>query len=250
MKPIPSGASTVRLNVPEGLPVPVASITPVPGPPTRPNRRLSAPAAWKIYPWLLLASTLTAGVFCLLYITKPVIVEQTISTPVPPVVLKNPPAASVKEQARPQSSSGMAPSANALPGEHPPVDNRHAPVVDQFEETNLRVQHILTAKAPGNHVHRIDLDVPVLYQSRNLRWTTTQAAEARMLLGKLADYQEKSRQLRSEGSALLEAWNHLLDSSLPVDQLRADSPSLPSNQDSSPAPAVGAGKPSIQLEGK
>jgi hypothetical protein len=141
------------------------------------------------------------------------------------------------------SHSSLLPGNDRLPGEKSssahadravPVDPRRIlpapPSTDVFEETNLRVQHILTAEAPGGHLDRIDIDVPVLYQSRSLRWSTEEVAEARELLARLMDYQEKSRQLRSEGVALLDSWNHLIGNSIPAAQLRADSPSLPENE--------------------
>ena len=45
------------------------------------------------------------------------------------------------------------------------------------------------------------------------------------------DFQEKSRQLRAEGVELLDTWNHLIGKSIPASELRADSPSLPENQE-------------------
>ena len=107
----------------------------------------------------------------------------------------------------------------------------------QFEQTNLRVQHILTADTPDGHVANIDIDVPVLYQSRNLRWTPAEVAQARQLLIQLSDYQDKTRQLRAEGATLLASWNQLVEKSIPAGVVRADSPSLPSNQqDAADAP--------------
>jgi hypothetical protein len=52
-------------------------------------------------------------------------------------------------------------------------------------------------------------------------------------------YQEKSQQLRAEGVELLESWNHLIGNSIPATELRADSPSLPVNQQD----AVDAARP-------
>ena len=137
------------------------------------------------------------------------------------------------------------PSHDRLPGEKDtrgtsldagaPARASFAPVA--FEQTNLRIQHILTAEAPGGHLARINLDVPVLYQSRNLRWTAAEVTEARALLARLADYQEKSRTLRVEGAELLDSWNHLIGRSIPAGDLRADSPTLPANQqDAADAP--------------
>jgi len=120
-----------------------------------------------------------------------------------------------------------------------------------FEETNLRVQHILTAEAPNGHVNRIDIDVPVLYQSRNLRWTTAEVSEARSLMLRLMNYQDKTRQLKTEGQELLAAWSKLMGQSLPSAQLRADSPSLPGNQEEATkasSPATATGTSAIQLK--
>ena len=131
------------------------------------------------------------------------------------------------------------PDRNRLPGDalqqtqpavragNPSAGSASAPA---FEQTNLRIQHILTAEAPGGLLAKIDLDVPVLYQSRNLRWTPSEVAEARELLARLEDYQEKSRSLRTEGIELLESWNQLVERSIPSADLRADSPTLPTNQ--------------------
>ena len=153
------------------------------------------------------------------------------------------------------------PDANRLPGEAPQTLKPSTPTHGAacrprrtrtvFEETNLRIQHVLTAEAPGGHLDRIDLDVPVLYQSRNLRWTTEEAADARELLVRLMDYQEKSRQLRSEGIQLLDSWNQLIGRSIPVSDLRADSPSLPANQQDTadaPGPAGLSTTESIQIQ--
>jgi hypothetical protein len=136
----------------------------------------------------------------------------------------------------------IMPDKDRLPGEKPTGSTPRAtsPSETPFENTNLRIQHILTAEAPGGHTSRIDLDVPVLYQSRNLRWTPAEVAKARELLIRLADYQEKSRNLRLEGVELLDSWNQLIENSVPAAALRADSPTLPTNQQDaadSPRPA-------------
>ena len=110
-----------------------------------------------------------------------------------------------------------------------------------YEETNLRVQHILTAEDPSGHVNRIDIDVPVLYQSRNLRWTAAEVSEARGLMLRLMEYQDKTRQLKNEGQQLLAAWSKLMGQSIPSAQLRADSPSLPGNQEEATQSSRSAG---------
>lgn len=224
------------------------------------NRRSTFNPAQRIYPWLLSISTLISAAFCLLYISKPVIVSSSGSG----TSTENP-AVTLAENSSVASSSELMPSKDRLPGEQKssvstepkikPSDPRSAPsgapLFQNFEETNLRIQHILTAEAPGGHLDRIDIDVPVIYQSRNLRWTTTQAAEARKLMARLMDYQEKSLQLRAEGAELLDSWNRLIGSSIPAGDLRADSPTLPANQQDAadaPRPAGLTTTESIQIK--
>lgn len=218
--PVPDLAPTSHSS---SLPTPTASYSSV-------NRRTSAATANKAYPWLLAASTALAGAFCLLYITKPVIVASASGE------LKEMPAAeSVRRTAAIAARSGLMPDKNRLPGEKADFSAADANVLPSnpaasFEQTNLRVQHILTAEGPGGQLAKIDIDVPVLYQSRNLRWTAAEVAEARALLTRLSAYKEKSSALRGEGADLLDAWNRLVAKSIPASELRADSPTLPANQ--------------------
>lgn len=193
----------------------------------------------RAYPWMLIASTGLAAVFCVLYLTKPVIVTGGSATAAPaaasPVVSlpQTTPAAVI-----PKTESRVLPDAKSLPG-----DSARPEATDPrglgpgnanpFEETNLRVQHVLGAQGPaGEDLGRIVLDVPVLYRSRSLRWTPKEIARARQLMAGISNYQEKSRALREEGSQLLASWNELIGFSIPVETLRADSPTLPANQDS------------------
>lgn len=217
----------------------------------------------RAYPWLLLLSTAVAALFCLLYITKPVIQSAPAPITTTPAKPKPKPAAATPPAA---AAANWLPGADQLPGDHRPPPATPAPAAlsrplprppatSGFEETNLRVQHILTAEAPGGHLARIDLDVPVLYQSRRLRWTPDDVAAARQLLAQLSDYQEKSRLLRAEGGDLLDRWNRLLNSTLPASDLRADSPSLPANQQDAadlarPASMISTDSIHIQPAGK
>lgn len=227
------------------------------------NRRASSCAGQRAYPWLLAISTGVAALFCLMYITKPVIVPSSPMSPAGPAPSPAAPAP-LASSGRPAAPAGLMPSGDRLPGEQNPAaggvkpipaDPRRAvpgpPSTTAFEETNLRVQHILTAEAPGGHVNRIDIDVPVLYQSRNLRWSAEEVAQARTLLIRLMDYQEKAGALRSEGVELLESWNRLIGNSIPASDLRADSPSLPANQEDAadaPRPAGLITTEAIQLQ--
>jgi hypothetical protein len=235
MKPLPAQNSVVTRvtdsvmpSIPTVLPAPPASYSTT-------NRRIAACSAQRVYPWLLFVSTAVAGVFCLLYITKPFIQASQVTTS--PTLIT---PALVSKSTAPAVKSSLMPDKDRLPGEKPTAASasHHAgSATAAFEQTNLRIQHILTAESPGGHLSKIDLDVPVLYQSRNLRWTSTEVAAARELLIRLADYQEKSRALRLEGAELLDDWNHLVGQSIPAAGLRADSPTLPTNQqDAADAP--------------
>jgi hypothetical protein len=255
MKPLPaqkaSGGSASREAIPS---LPTVLATPAASYSTA-NRRTSTCAVQRVYPWLLSASTAIAAGFCLLYITKPVITPAATSNSALP-----PQDTLAIATISPSVSAGLMPG-KSLPGEKvtstikPTSANPRlvpsASVSSTFEETNIRIQHVLTAEAPGGHVDRIDLDVPVLYQSRNLRWTPAEIASARQLLVRLMDHQEKSRQLRSEGVVLLDAWNQLVGKSIPAGELRADSPTLPANQQDgadAPQPAGLITNESIQIQ--
>lgn len=186
-----------------------------------PNHRRSA-AAHGAYPWLLLASTLLAGVFCFLYLTKPVIA----SNPSEPVT------AATAEPTAP-AAADPAPVTKPAPASSEVVspDTIEAPEHGPYEETNLRIQHVLGASAPdGTDLGRLTLDVPVLYQSGAIRWNRDDVTKARSLLSRIDAYQDRSRALREEAVMLISEWDNLIVSSIPEPALRADSPTLPENQ--------------------
>lgn len=176
------------------------------------NRKQQSTGPHTAMSCLLLFSTALAALFCYLYITKPIFdtvpnaVRATPESPAPPEIT-------------PPPTPAATPTATAK-----------APTHAGLEETNLRVQHILTAESPGGRADRIELTVPVLYRSRHLLWSDAEVDTARQLMEKLVRYQEQSRALREEGHELLTAWNQLVNRALPSEALRADSPSLPSNQ--------------------
>jgi hypothetical protein len=244
MKPLPVQGTTGKQASGEAIPSLPPALPTQSGPYSNANRRASACPINRAYPWLLAGSTAIAAIFCLMYITKPVV----ISTPEPGAEDSG---KTMLTNAKPSASKAkLMPNANRLPGEtsgaasnstgnHSPSQRTlpAPPSSSVFEETNIRVQHVLTAEAPGGHKARIDIDVPALYQSRSLRWSPDNVASARKLLIRLMDYQDKSRKLRAEGVELLDSWNQLIGDSIPAPDLRADSPSLPANQeDASDAP--------------
>ncbi len=202
------------------------------------NQRRNSCGSQRAYPWLLVTATLLAGAFCFLYINKPVIVAHEGLAPGVPAG----PGSAAAE------TSGLI-AADRLPGDDAtaglaatdgaadrpvaaePRELKNAGEASTFEETNLRIQHVLGAQGPnGEDLGRVVLEVPVLYPSRTLRWTTDDVERARSLLTRIGNYQERSRALRSEAVELLTEWDQLVSSSIPAESLRADSPSLPENQ--------------------
>lgn len=187
-----------------------------------PNQRRGG-AAQQAYPWLLGIATLLAGVFCYLYITKPVIGTTAV------------PAAEAGAEPtipEPAATTPVEPVATtpAKPSVVSPTDLAE-PAPDPFEETNLRIQHILAATGPdGEDLGRLTLEVPVLYESGNIRWTESDVAQARALLARIHDYQNRARDLRNEAVTLISEWDRMMVSSIPEAALRADSPTLPENQ--------------------
>lgn len=242
MKPIPSEEKAAEIP---GIP-----LNPSPAAYSKTNRRSVTSPLQAAYPWLLFASTAVAATFCLAYITKPVILTGPPPAS-PPAELKE--AASSGQPVQAMTHEKIMPDPSRLPGEdgRPSAESAEgrAPAASQnsdFEETNIRVQHVLDAESENGEIDRIIVDVPVLYRSRNLRWTQEEAGEARKLLEQLTAHQEKTRALRDEGSALLNSWNRLMGSSIPSDSLRADSPSLPANQFDPLAQDGAAGEETIE----
>ncbi len=244
MKPLPAHRIAIGKPVIEELPsVPIVlPLTPVVYTSSEPSTPDKCPTQ-RAYPFLLLASTGVAALFCMLYLTKPVSMSapatmQALAVEKPTSITTTPPSTSMVDSSQPDLL--LLPDAAILPGEsaaNPKTDLidkpsklPSSPTISKYEETNLRVQHVLTAEAADGQFDRIVLDVPVLYESRNLRWTATEVAEARSLLIQMMDYQDQSRALRAKGAELLNAWNQLIEQSIPATELRADTPSLPANQ--------------------
>ena len=222
MKPLPAqnfpDLAPTESEIPQ-LPAGLAAVMPAY---SATNRRAATSPPQRAYSWLLAASTGLAGVFCWMYITKPVI----RTTAEIPVETRSEEISSAEEAANPApKNASLLPASDRLPGESSPLAARPAPLANPFEQTNIRVQHILTAEAPGGQLAKIDIDVPVLYQSRSLRWTPAEVADG--------------------------AWNELVERSIPAAQLRADSPTLSANQQGvadTPRPALLDTAGSIQIK--
>lgn len=192
------------------------------------------------YHWLLIASLFLSSILCWLYVTKPVIVENVSSDTSKPG-METPGASGQGGSSRvaalvPSSDSlpGEASSANHIPRKISPgalaaASMANSPFSPGWESTNLKVQHILSADTGGEELEKIVLDVPVLYESRSLRWTHDDIAQARKLMQRLVVYESHLNHLRNEGQEILQDWNQLIENTMPANALRADSPSLPHN---------------------
>lgn len=206
------------------------------GPPTGANRRRQSGPLRHAYPYLLAISTLLAGTFGFLYLTKTV-------SPAPPAM----PAAPLAPDG-PGATDGIT----SAPGDATPSriavapENIPVPGKPPFEHTNLHIRHRLAATGPGDQdLGRIEVEVPALYRSGTVRWNTEDVAKVRSLLRRIGYQHQRSRELREEAVALVTEWDELVIRSIPALSLRADSPSLPENQGpggsagGSPATATG-----------
>ena len=208
------------------------------------------------YPWLLGVSTCLSGVLCWMYVTKPVQViaatnsaaQQEQAGAVQSASVSGTSESSNAGKASAKSTSAqLIPSDDALPG-NGEAEGKGARLSESgalkkadprkimalgdgsgWETTNSRVQHILNADAGGGDVTKIVLNVPVLYQTRSMRWTPTDVQKARDVLTRLMIYEGNLAKIKHEGQLLLRDWNSLLEKTVPAAALRADSPSLPYN---------------------
>ncbi|MEK7949065.1 hypothetical protein [Luteolibacter soli] len=202
--------------------------------PAQNRRAATSCAVQRAYPWLLIASTALAAVFCGLYLNKPVIVAGPGPGPAATTIAPAPPVPAMIAAA-PKAADSLLPRGGHLPGDTAKpqaADPKRLASAGSgsetaFEETNLRIQHVLKAQGPGGEdLGKLTLDVPVLYRSRALRWTPEEIARARNLMTRIGHYQEAAQIVRNEGTKLLGEWNALVGESIPTPVLRADSPSL------------------------
>ena len=233
-------------------------------PPQRAVVKATVSPLYKLYPWLLSASVCLSAVLCWMYVSKPVIVTAAptsvdnsfLTEPQPEdkglEPLETPIAAS-------NNVPSLIPSDDKLPGEEPSQKNSsqrgsepkiHAvtpQVADNgsiqsssentgWENTNLKVQHILRADNGDGELEKIILTVPVRYESRTMRWAPQDVLQARNILSRLMVYERDLNRLRLQGESILTDWNGLLKRTVPSGVLRADSPSLPYNRGYANAP--------------
>lgn len=220
-------------------------------------RSSETPLTYKV---LLVLTTLSSILFCWLYVTKPV--EVTIGDDSTATSASDPTQQNEVENSGPQPTTSpppkfqktalskptdfLPPSENTLPGtprtstkitetspnskKNPiPLPNSSSTSgQNEYEETNDRIQHVITAQS-GDQSERIILEVPVIYQTRGMRLGPQQAEEARRILRALKSYKSLVTKLHQDGQNISKAWELLLLDSQPIDALRADSPSLPQN---------------------
>jgi hypothetical protein len=187
-----------------------------------------------------------------MYVTKPVIVASPLSSEMDnakPMLDKDEQTSSANKIETRKLGAALIPSDNALPGvpsaedasatqssglQSPrAIDPRQLAAAGDgsgWETTNSRVQHILSADTGNGDLTKIVLNVPVLYQTRTMRWTPADIEKARGVLTRLMVYEGNLAKIKKEGQALLLDWNQILEKTVPAKALRADSPSLPYNQ--------------------
>ena len=220
-----------------------------------------------IYPFMLIICAIVATLFCYLYLTaSPTTAAPNISTQAEaadslPQQEENTSTyttaqakaeqthSSKKEASTSQVSpetpaaqpdtSFQLPSDSGLPGE---IKVKTSPLATMplakspalgdsvsYEQTNYTIQHVLDAQYGDTSQERITIEVPVLYQTRGMRWGPNEIQEASRILRAMEIYKGRVTQLKNDGHNIQKAWENLLTRSQPVSALRADSPSLPSN---------------------
>lgn len=226
----------------------------------------------KAYPWLLGISTCLSALLCWMYVSKPVVVQEVIQKPdtqiadTAPVVDQEP---LVSGENKSVSANELMPSDTGLPTsnrkkETSPTPSQTPVAVSSknlvsavntseqgpgWEKTNLKVQHILSADDGSGELEKIVLNVPVIYETRNMRWTPVKIENARNILSRLMIYERNLNNLRREGTSILNDWNQLVKETVPAATLRADSPSLPYNHDQQSISPIQPGEQSlIQVE--
>lgn len=197
----------------------------------------------KAYPWLLGGSLLLSAILCWMYVTKPVVIGEGEGA-----------GAQADISSAPKAGAGKAPlmpSDNALPGSDTDKQAmnsarrtkslaraRPSTYAPGWESTNLKVQHILSVDTGSTELEKIVLNVPVLYETRTMRWDPADIARARDVMKRLMLYERNLNKLRNEGQAILKDWNGLLGKTAPTLALRADSPTLPYNHSQDEEPGM------------
>lgn len=212
----------------------------------------------KAYPWLLGVSVALSATLCWMYVTKPVIVSaevKEVEEPMTDIVTATP--VKVDQPKALPGEPALVPSGEVLPGEessevmatasagstaeaseglNKPVSSGLPSGGVSWENTNLKVQHILRADAGNGELEKIILNVPVRYETRTMRWDTGNIEQARNILARLMIYERDLNNLRQQGKGILKDWDNLIGSTVPATVLRADSPSLPYNHGSGTQP--------------
>ena len=217
------------------------------------------------YKYLLAFSTLSAVFFCWLYVTKPTVISATEAESKQNTITRSETSGSAEKTPSTATLDSFTNlSSSGLPGETAnsksltsiSAANRGSNIplamsdstkdLLGFEETNDRVQHVITAQSNSSS-ERIILEVPVIYKTRGLRFGPEQANEAQRVLRALKIYQSQIKKLHQDGKNIQLAWDSLLMSAQPIASLRADSPSLPQKSSSDPSLLSGNSASTIQL---
>lgn len=209
------------------------------------------------YHWLLITSLILSSILCWLYVTKPVIVQDKSSSD----KSVSGEASAMGGNSQSGRAAALVPAGDSLPGRELSQTSEGALANEGglqkispgalagsgaetdssglslgWESTNYKVQHILSVDTGGGELEKIVLDVPALYQTRTMRWSTEDVATARKVMQRLVVYESNLNNLRAEGEGILKDWNQFIERTSPTDALRADSPSLPCNHGQGKSP--------------
>ena len=175
----------------------------------------------RFYPPLLFFSTTLTAVFLYLYLTKPVIIENTG----PAAMVSNSensdatqsvasiPAPAVKEELSPWPEEAAALIANELPGLTPM--RSESSQTPEMIATTLGVEQIVEVASVNGELEKFKVSVPVLYPENVLSWNAESIAEAQQLATAIEAHLEQARAVQTNGVKLLESWNLLVSKSVP-----------------------------------
>ena len=174
----------------------------------------------RFYPPLLFFSTTLTGVFLFLYMTKPVIVNESplvaqvqaeVATPAPEktVVVE-----SVNEELSPWPEAEML-IANQLPGLTPLQTEPTVEIEPAMISTTLGVEQIVKVESLNGELEEFTVSLPVLYPENMLSWNEESILEAQALASDIESHLAQVREVQANGVRLLENWNHLVSKSVP-----------------------------------
>lgn len=160
----------------------------------------------QLYPILLAGSVLLAGLFCFLYITKPVVVKAASTL--------EPAQSEVLDEQ--QLTDRLMPWPDAEPVLQAedflmPLDSSIDGGEERpgFEKTNLKMQQVFLIEGEGFDKEKLVVEHDVAYSSRLLRWDAEKVRKARLLKQEMVRHLNDVRIVRENGDYLMNEWESL-----------------------------------------